>query len=299
MIDIIIPAYNAHATIENTLLSILTQTIKDKVKVYIIDDCSRKTYGSIVNMFKNKLDISLIRLDKNSGPGNARNVGITKSSNPYILFLDADDELYNSFSLELLLRYIDDYDMCFGGIYQEIEDNKLAYFIEHEGCLHGKLYKRSLIDKYNIRFTDTKYSEDNYFNQLYISLSDNIYNTNEPIYVYKYTSDSLTKDKEDSIIYYYNHNMSLLLDKCEELNISTYKITRILLSTLCYNYQEYMNSNMSNDIYVKYPKDMIIKYYNIYKEFISDCDIKSMLEEYKNYNLAKISFIEYVNLLCN
>ena len=38
MIDIIIPAYNAHDTIEKSLMSISMQTIKEKLNVYIIDD---------------------------------------------------------------------------------------------------------------------------------------------------------------------------------------------------------------------------------------------------------------------
>ena len=36
MIDVIIPAYNAHKTIEQTLTSIAFQSIVDKLNVYII-----------------------------------------------------------------------------------------------------------------------------------------------------------------------------------------------------------------------------------------------------------------------
>ena len=39
-IDIIIPAYNAHNTIDKALASIACQNISDKIKVTIVNDCS-------------------------------------------------------------------------------------------------------------------------------------------------------------------------------------------------------------------------------------------------------------------
>ena len=78
MIDVIIPAFNAHETVERALLSILNQTIKDEVKVYLVDDFSNKPYDDIISFFNGKLDITLIRLYENKGPGNARNVGLDK-----------------------------------------------------------------------------------------------------------------------------------------------------------------------------------------------------------------------------
>ena len=55
MIDIIIPAYNAHNTIKKTLISICMQTVKDKINVYIIDDCSNEDYKEIINIFSTNL----------------------------------------------------------------------------------------------------------------------------------------------------------------------------------------------------------------------------------------------------
>ena len=72
MIDIIIPAYNAHNTIKKTLISICMQTVKDKINVYIIDDCSNEDYKEIINIFKDKINIKYYKLKENSGPGVAR-----------------------------------------------------------------------------------------------------------------------------------------------------------------------------------------------------------------------------------
>ena len=297
MIDVIIPAFNAHETVERALLSILNQTIKDEVKVYLVDDFSNKPYDDIISFFNGKLDITLIRLYENKGPGNARNVGLDKSSNPYIIFLDADDEIYNSFTFEHLVNSTNDYDFVFGGIYEENKDGKYNYYMEHEGCLHGKLYKRSIIDKYNIRFTDTSYSEDNYFNQLYISLIDDGHYISEPAYIYNYSSKSLTKDKGEKINYFYNYNMSLLIKKCEDLKVKDKKIIDIILSVLCYNYKEYIVCSCKKKYFINNPKEMIISYFNKYKNKISDNKIKEVLFLYPFDNLEDISFKEYLNLL--
>lgn len=297
MIDVIIPSYNSHNTIKKTLLSLLFQTIKDKIKIYIVDDASNKPYDEIINRFKDRLNITIIRLDENKGPGNARNVGIEKSSNPYILFLDADDELYNSFTLEHLVKYIEEFDMCYGGICEEKDNNLYSYYPLHQGCLHGKLYKRSVIDKYNLRLTETKYSEDNYFNQLYNALVDNIHYIGEPAYVYKNNAKSLTKDKKEKINYYYNYNMNMLVKDCIKLNVKIDKIKDIILSALAYNYKEYISSKCLSNYYVDNPKKFIIEYYLKYKNNIYDFDIKLKLNEHQSSELEKISFIEYLDLI--
>ena len=91
MIDIIIPAYNSSDSIIGTLASIAIQRIKDKAKIYIIDDCSSDDYSKVLSLFEDKLDITYIRLDKNMGPGYARQVGIDSSNSEYIVFIDSDE----------------------------------------------------------------------------------------------------------------------------------------------------------------------------------------------------------------
>ena len=62
MIDIIIPAYNSHNTIEQTLFSIAYQDMAKDVNVYIVDDCSKKSYNEIVKFFSNFINIKELKL---------------------------------------------------------------------------------------------------------------------------------------------------------------------------------------------------------------------------------------------
>ena len=98
MIDIVIPAYNAHKTIKKTLLSIMMQVNIDEINVYLIDDFSDYGYEKEINLFKDKMNINLFRLNKNRGPGFARQYGIEKSKAEYIIFMDSDDCFYDCFS---------------------------------------------------------------------------------------------------------------------------------------------------------------------------------------------------------
>lgn len=70
-IGIVIPAYNAHDTIRKLLHSIGCLHFLNKVQTIIIDDASEKPYDYLIDDFKD-LDIHLITLKKNVGPGFAR-----------------------------------------------------------------------------------------------------------------------------------------------------------------------------------------------------------------------------------
>ena len=91
MIDVIIPAYNAHETIERTLYSIAYQRNSENLNVYIINDNSIKDYSKEIDFFKNFINIRELKLKENSGPGYARQYGIEHSDSEYIIFIDSDD----------------------------------------------------------------------------------------------------------------------------------------------------------------------------------------------------------------
>ena len=140
MIDIIIPVYNSSKTICKTLNSILEQENNEDLIIYIIDDGSSETYDDVISFFSKFLNINYYKLDKNSGPGVARQFGLDKSSNEYIVFIDSDDTFYDTDSVLKLYNSIYNYDMVFGKMLEKRYNmNREVY---HEGCMHGKMYRR-------------------------------------------------------------------------------------------------------------------------------------------------------------
>lgn len=90
-VSVIMPAFNSAKTIEESVLSVLSQSHKN-FELIIIDDCSTDISLSLIQKLI-ALDsrIRLIQHYENRGAGIARNTGITKARGRFIAFLDADD----------------------------------------------------------------------------------------------------------------------------------------------------------------------------------------------------------------
>ena len=302
MIDIIIPAYNAHEHIKCTLVSVAMQTIKDKVNVYIIDDGSKKNYNKIVELFKDKINIKELTIEKNSGPGVARQFGIDSSDGEYILFLDSDDLLYNKFSLEKIYKAIkyNDSDYAVGGMLDEQGDN-VFYYSCHMGCLHGKMYKRKYLVDNNIRFNDTRSSEDHSFNKLvYLSEPKTTY-LDEEIYVYKDNPNSVTALTVDlEILRLYIENAIWVEKESKKRGYNKYLVAEHLFMCLCYLYAIYIDNIDSDDInkLLDYTKDLVLVN-NKYDKYLSDEDKLNIFNAFKFSTIPKVSLYDFFNLSIN
>lgn len=179
-IDVIIPAYNVEDDILfRCLSSIACQTIVKDVDVTIVDDASTKqNYKKVSDHFKDIMNINILRYNKNGGPGVARQYGIDNTHNGYITFIDADDTFNGAFALKALRNSIEMNDGIYcmsSGVFDEVHEEGLKpndgpILMAHEKdmiWMFGKMYRRSFIDKYGIKFHPTsRANEDNGFNTL-------------------------------------------------------------------------------------------------------------------------------------
>ena len=265
MIDIIIPVYNARKTLELTLMSIKLQTIIDKINIYLIDDNSSEDYKDILNKYKD-MNIIYIKLDKNNGPAVARQKGIEMSSSKYIMFIDADDLLYDADSIKKLFNKIEeDYDYVVGITIDEKQNTQIM----NESDLHGKIYKREFLLKNNIKFNNTRIHEDNYFNNLVLLCEPKQKELLENIYIYVDNKDSITninKEKEFENLEIYISNIKEIIEEATKRNIEKDLIIKYLIMKLKY----------INRIYNKLSE----KQQEIFKNWLEKYDIK--LEKYIN-----------------
>jgi hypothetical protein len=88
-ISVIIPLYNKAHSIRRTLDSVAAQTRAD-YEVIVVDDGSTDGGGALVAEGADPR-VRLI-VQKNAGPGAARNMGLGEAAGEYVAFLDADDE---------------------------------------------------------------------------------------------------------------------------------------------------------------------------------------------------------------
>jgi glycosyltransferase involved in cell wall biosynthesis len=87
-IDVIVPCYNAQATLGETLESVLTQP--QSLQVIAVDDGSNDNTLEIARGFEPRVRVLT---GPNQGASAARNKGIAAASAEWLLFLDADDVL--------------------------------------------------------------------------------------------------------------------------------------------------------------------------------------------------------------
>lgn len=139
-VSIIIPVYNAEKYIRETIENIKEQSYNNW-EIILVDDGSYDKSVEIINEYISD-KIKLIKLDKNSGPAKARNIGITNATGKYLCFQDADD-LWKADKLEKQIKYMEDNHIAFSytGYYYTDEN---ANIIKHVHIQEELDYKEAL-----------------------------------------------------------------------------------------------------------------------------------------------------------
>src|ERR1700720_243931 len=90
-VSVIIPAFNAAATIAATVDSVLAQTFSDFEIICVDDGSTDRTKEILAKYLDSHSDRVRMVEQANNGPAAARNHGARLSSGEYLAFLDADD----------------------------------------------------------------------------------------------------------------------------------------------------------------------------------------------------------------
>lgn len=127
-VEIIIPVYNTpQKDLARCIESLKAQTYSNWSAILVDDGSNNETASYLDSLGKEDKRIRIFH-KKNEGVSVARNYGISKSSAPFLAFVDADDCIFSNFlieSVELLEKF--DLDMIIGGIEVVDFDNKKSY----------------------------------------------------------------------------------------------------------------------------------------------------------------------------
>ncbi|MGL5192222.1 MAG: glycosyltransferase family 2 protein, partial [Chroococcales cyanobacterium] len=104
-ISVIIPAYNAEKTIQETIESVLNQTFPDFELIVINDGSTDRTLEIVSGLTDSRLQVFSF---PNSGPQKSRNRGISLATGDYLSFIDADD-LWTPDKLERQLQSLQEH----------------------------------------------------------------------------------------------------------------------------------------------------------------------------------------------
>lgn len=209
LVSIVVPTYNSEEYILETIESVKKQTYKNW-ELIVIDDCSKDKTQEILESSKEEKRIKVINLNKNSGAGIARNIGIKEAKGKYIAFLDSDD-IWDKKKLEKQISFM--------------EENKYEFTFTdfHRIDEMGKIIKRLKVPKvttynknlyYNTIQTSTVIYNQEKLGKIYfpeirkrqdyglfqeILRKTNAYGLNEDLMTYKIRKESLSYDKRELI----------------------------------------------------------------------------------------------------
>lgn len=210
-LSIIIPRYKETEKEMFPLLSSINGQVGidfSDIEVIIVTDGteSPELDKNFLGLFE--FPVRQVCLEKNSGPGMARQKGLDHAAGEYVMFCDADDTIHNVGVLKALMQEAEltAADMLSSSWLEEILDENGRYiYLEHpqeNTWLHGKLLRRQFLIQNGIRFHDTlRVHEDSYFLSIAADLAER--NRHMPItsYVWKYHPDSITRKNKGAYTY--------------------------------------------------------------------------------------------------
>ena len=147
-VSVIIPAYNARATIAACVESVLAGDVKP-LEVIVVDDYSTDDTAAIVGALAVRYPnvVKLIHLPRNAGPARARNVGAASAEGAYYFFVDSDTEMLAD-TLSNFLRRIPEADAV-SGIYHPEPINDCAA-ARYKAYLIAYLFGRAGVFPYDV-----------------------------------------------------------------------------------------------------------------------------------------------------
>ena len=177
-------------------------------EVIFCDDGGDYITDQFLNQYEN-LKIKRVRSHINTGVAMNRQRGLDASKGKYVMFIDCDDCLFSYITLNRVFQVLKDYPdyEIYKGRYLSERIIEGTGQTEYAPCedithFHGKIYNKSFFEKWGIRFSDLcKVNEDTYFNGICFALQPKTVNINEPLVIWTYNKDSLSRRNQQEITF--------------------------------------------------------------------------------------------------
>ncbi|MFN6946483.1 MAG: glycosyltransferase family 2 protein [Cytophagaceae bacterium] len=105
LLSIVIPTFNRKTLTDRAVESVSSE-FPEFIEIIVVDDFSNPPY-SFVSHNSSGVEVKIIRLSENSGPGMARQAGVIKANGKFIAFLDSDD-FYDNGWIDWVIKKIKD-----------------------------------------------------------------------------------------------------------------------------------------------------------------------------------------------
>lgn len=225
LVSVIVPVFNAEDFLDDCILSLRNQTLKD-IQLIFVDDGSTDSSLKILNKHASEDKRIVVLKQENKYAGAARNKGLDAAIGEYVIFIDSDDFV----NLELLEKTYKKakennvdvviFDACeFDTQTKEYKSCKFPLGKNHfpkkeifhyldikekifqaNSCIPwNKLFKKSLIDKSGVRYQEIKSSNDTVFIYSLLAEADSMTLLDEVLVYYRVNNPkSLQRSKSKS-----------------------------------------------------------------------------------------------------
>ncbi len=181
-ISVITVAWNAEATIEKTIISVINQTYKP-IEYIFIDGKSTDGTNDIINRYRDEITLRNIAFkhvsEKDTGIYNAMNKGLELACGEWIYFLNADDRLYDDYVFEKVFCNSIKYEKidciygnvihCHGDIFVKKRGAPIeTIFYKYPICHQAAFVKRNTLMKYRFNEEYKRLADFNQFFSMYL-----------------------------------------------------------------------------------------------------------------------------------
>jgi glycosyltransferase involved in cell wall biosynthesis len=282
LISVVVPIYNVEQYLSRCLKSVINQTYKN-LQIILINDGSTDKSLSICLEYKENDKRIIIVNQENGGLAKARNVGIEAATGDYIVFIDSDDYIANTYIESLYGLLIEnDADIAICGYKKTTIDNEKSDGYNEMTIYNGRELVREIYDLDMVKlmvawnkmfklsaFKDRRFPVGMLYEDFVLMIkmlydADRVVVTDEKLYFYYQREYSITNQK------FTKKHLDCLLQIKEKLDFFRER-KEVKLQENCI--QEY--------------EVMALKYYYLCKKHIKDSEneqkfiLKSYAEKYR------------------
>ena len=227
-ISFVIPVYNVAPYLSQCLDSVLAQTLHD-IEVICVNDGATDESGNILQYYAQKDERIYIINQRNQGISSARNTGLKAVNTDYVMFVDSDDYIAADMAEKLyrmMLEEKPDVVVCSAECINKLPKDASEDILKWQSWLQpwfdeyakqtgvynvpkkikdefisvvwNKLYKTSIIRKYDIEFPIGLIEEDEYWLWAYMLHCKKYAFINERLYFYVQRSGSIMTLRDNS-----------------------------------------------------------------------------------------------------
>ena len=161
-VSVVVTNYNYDKWLRRCIRSLLNQNFND-YEIVIVDDFSTDNSRSILLEYQNNPKIKLVFNEYNMGVGASSTIGAKKALGKYVVRVDADDYVNNSFVNTLYLGISLNNHDALACDYQEVDfkENVLSTKSQKDKPLAcGIIYRTDILEYLNFLNTDLRINED-------------------------------------------------------------------------------------------------------------------------------------------